>query len=75
MPDQILSMYVIYDHPRDFPDNIVVRRFDIGPGWSRPAEVWALVETLEQAREKVPPGLTLLPRDPADDYGIIESWF
>jgi hypothetical protein len=74
MDDKILSMWTIFDHPRDYPDKIVVRRFEIGPGWSRPAEVWALTDTLEEARATIPEGRTIIPRDPADDYNIIESW-
>jgi hypothetical protein len=65
-----VSLYVIYDHPRDYPESFVVRRWDL----EIPREVVGTAPTLEAARELVPPGLYNLERYEGDDPNIVEVW-
>lgn len=72
-----LSIYTIYDHPKDFPDGFICRRFEsTGVPVARviACEVVGTGETLEQVRQCLPPGLVRLDRHPNDDPNIIETW-
>jgi hypothetical protein len=71
-----LPMWVIYDHPRDFPEHFVVRMQCSGapPFGSRVASIAVLCRTLEEARAQVPIYCSLFGRDPADDPVIVETW-
>lgn len=74
-PDGFLRAWVIYDHPTDHPDHYVVRGQRIEPGAVVPdADPLAVVDTLDQARDRVPFGCTCLGRHPADDRKIVEVW-
>jgi hypothetical protein len=70
-----LSMLVIYQSPRDYPDKIVGRWHHIRPGGTSidldPAFV---VDALTEARAEIPPGLHNLGRKPEDDPVIVEVW-
>lgn len=66
--------FTIYDHPRDYPDKFVVRAFAIFPGEVLASGECILCDTLEEAREKIPPGLICLPRAEGDDPVIVEVW-
>lgn len=71
-----LEQYVVYDHPRDDPDHIVVRRWEIGPGMITAKESTP-VETLDEARAYIQseaPGTVMLYRSPEDDPAIMEVW-
>lgn len=69
-PGGLLEMFVVYDHPLDYPGHFVVRR------WSgdQPTENFAVARTIEEARAHVPMGLHRLPRQPDDDAAIVEVW-
>lgn len=62
--------FVLYDHPSDFPDKIVVRVFDM----DMPTNCVAVFNTLQEARAAMPEQFIRLARDPADDPVIIESY-
>lgn len=69
-----LLMYVIYEHPKDYPDRFVVRRARIrGPKVKLDA-VPMLADDLEDARSCVPPDLIRLKRYMLDDPCIVEVW-
>lgn len=71
----IIQLYAITHKTSDYGDKFVVRIFDIGPGLYAPRrEPFALEDTLEAARAKLPKGLQRLPRDQNDDPVIVESW-
>ena len=68
------SVWSIYDHPRDHPSSFVVRetvagatRIVISPG-----AMYA--NTVEEAHAKLPPGSTILPKDPQNPPNPIEVW-
>lgn len=65
-----IDIWVIYKHPKDFPNKYVVRH------WinENPTKTMYTANTLEEIRKKIPQGLTLLPRFPQDDPKIVEVW-
>jgi len=69
-PTEMPSLYVIYDHPRDFPDHWVVRVWH----GEIPRGDGVLFDSLEEARASLPPGATNLHREPGDDSAIAECW-
>jgi hypothetical protein len=69
-----LAMFVVYRHPKDYPDKFVVRRWDIFHGKAIPTQWVRTAESLEQIREEIPPGLARILRDPTDDPSIVECW-
>lgn len=70
-----LAVWVIYDHPKDYPDFYVVRKQIAGNGQVRPTGHYFLSNTLGPLRQIVEAmGLTCIPRDPSDDPVIVECW-
>jgi len=70
MNESGISLWVIYDHPFDFPQAFVARRYVI----DRPTADIIQGHTLEAVREKLPAGLARIERDPKDDPKIVEMW-
>ncbi len=66
-----LVMYVIYDHPRDYPHAFVVRMWEDDAPRELP---FAIQPTLDDARATLPPGLHRIDRHPFDDAVIVEVW-
>ena len=70
----MLITYTIYDHPIDYPDKFVIRKFDSG----QPTLTAYVANTLEEARTIVrhlmPDGGFCFPRDETDDVKIVETW-
>ena len=65
-----LSLWTIYDHPRDYPRCFVARRYELDQAT---ADVLT-AGTLADLRAKLPPGLTRLERAEGDDAKIVEVW-
>ncbi len=76
--DGVLYLYQIFYQPRDYPNHYVVRRFAIrrgSPDAIPDAQPWAVVDTLDEARETVPFEADFrMPREEHDDRGIVETW-
>jgi hypothetical protein len=70
VPDGPLELFIIYDHPRDYPGHFVVRRWVL----DSPTADFAIADTLEAARAEVPAGMHRIPRRPEDDPVIVETW-
>jgi hypothetical protein len=70
----MMSMFAIYDHPRDFPEHFVVREWLVAKGLVVPMQEYALASTLDEARAEIPPGMVLIPRFENDDPKIVEVW-
>lgn len=69
-----LPMWVVYrPTTRDFPGEWVMRMHLTLPQ-PKPTSVLIVADTLEAARERLPPGLVMLARDPGDDPTIEEVW-
>lgn len=70
-----MIMYVIYVNPRDFPGKVVVRRWGIeADGPAAEDEPMLVTDSIDQAREALPPGLFNVRRSPNDDPVIAEVW-
>jgi hypothetical protein len=70
-----LDMWTIYFNPRDYPDLWVARRFVIGGGpVPQPTADMFVADSLAEVRALLPCGLAMIPRDPTDDYQIVETW-
>lgn len=71
---EFADTWIIYDHPPEAEKYFVVRHWR-----STPADVKIMaaiaVDTLEQAREIIPPGLTMHPHKPSNAvHAILEAW-
>lgn len=74
---QPLVMYAIYDHPIDYPEAFVCRRWFCYPGKDEPVadpKPWYIDLTLDAVRQQIPPGLVCLTRMEGDDPKIVETW-
>lgn len=69
-----LSMWVVYDRPKDYPDGYIARRHEAHPGYSLPTGDTMTSETLDGLRAKLAPGRARFPREPNDDPVIVETW-
>lgn len=66
-----LSLYVVYDRPTDFPDGVVIRRWEM----DQPKEIVAVCADLEEARDCLESfGLINVGRKPGDEKQIVEVW-
>lgn len=73
--DDGLAMWTVYDHPIDYPDLFVARRFRIVAGLDPIAEPGVIMgATLDEVRALLPQGLICLGRAPGDDPAIVETW-
>jgi hypothetical protein len=68
-----LDMWTIYDHPLDFPNHFVARRWEVTEE-ARPTNQIMVAPTLAILRAMLPPGLTRILRDPRDEPAIVETW-
>lgn len=71
----VLSMWVVYEHPKDFPASWVARRWDLRKG--HPVATANMIETNSLAEVRAlleRMGLTCMPRDPRDEPQIVEVW-
>ncbi len=69
-----LSMWVIYDRPRDMPKQVVARRHEIRGPLHGPTSDYVTGDTVESVRGLLPPGLHRMPRAPCDEPQIVEVW-
>lgn len=70
-----LAVWVIYHRPKDFPDGYVLRcQYAMPDGTVKADDMAWQTESLEAARKIVPPGLTMMARNPEDDPHIVETW-
>ena len=72
----VLRQWVIYDHPRDYPDGYVVREWHIVRGSDTPVvtDNARTAASIEGARAWVPEGLICIGRYPEDDPNIAAVW-
>lgn len=67
----LLNIWTVYDHPKDFPNSFVARRFEMDKITDDVIEA----ATLDALREKFANcGLVCLTRHPNDDPCILETW-
>lgn len=63
-------MLVVYDHPSDFPDKMVIRLFSS----FEPTEFHQTADTLRGLDIFIPPTFHNIPRHKDDDPVIVEVW-
>jgi hypothetical protein len=63
-------VFIIYSNPLDFPGKFVVRLFDA----DQPTDQHFVVDTLEQAQNAIPFGMTRFRRMAQDERQIVETW-
>lgn len=69
-----LTLWVIYKHPRDFPQFYVVRQHHVNGDWLAVSPIGILCRDLDEAREQIPGWLHCLGRFNEDDPAIVEVW-
>ena len=71
MTAEPLRIWVVYEHPTDYPDSYVARM------WlnEKPSGSVVICPTLGMLRDHLlEMGLTPIDRDPKDDPKIVETW-
>jgi len=67
-----LEIWTLYDHPRDYPNSYVARKFLN----DKPTSEFMVSPSLASLRKYFDQkGLLCLNRDPNDDPVIVETWF
>ena len=67
----MIEMWTVYDHPSDYPDKYVARRFE----GESPTKTLIMGDDIEALRGfMVSMGLTCLTRREGDDPCIMETW-
>lgn len=73
-PLRVLSIWTVYDHPKDYNDAFVARKFLN----DKPTDDILLAPTLEELRKAVQKAadyeLLRMERSECDDPFIVESW-
>jgi hypothetical protein len=70
----VLSMWTVYDHPRDFPHSYVARRFEVGQDGAHPTEDFIQGDLAIIRKSFSQCGLVCLTRDESDEPQIMETW-
>jgi hypothetical protein len=68
-----LEFWTIYDHPRDYPDSFVLRRWTLDPG-AQPDSEARTGAAPDDLRALIPPGAYDPGRMARDDPVIVEVW-
>jgi len=71
-----LAMWAVYDHPSDYPDKFVARRFDVDASGPKPSASVIIMDDLDKLRDVLAfeLHLTCLTRNEGDDPVIVETW-
>ena len=68
-------MWVVYDHPSDYPEHYVARQHVVGTGGDEATDRVLASPTLESLRVALAEiGLVCLTRSDEDDPVIVETW-
>ena len=73
----MLTMFTVYQRPKDYPDEFVVREYEIRQEQVVASRLVVRAPTLDAARRALRrrrPDLVCIPRALADDPVIVESW-
>ncbi len=74
MADTDLRIYVMYDHPRDYPNEVVVRRWTVAGAAAVAGPIVARGPTIASVRAQLPRPLYRLDSFAEDDPKIAEVW-
>lgn len=65
-------LFVVYEHPADYPDKYVVRLWDL----NKPTDMIAIADTYEALLKAIPTDrMCRWGRTSIDDPCIVETWF
>ena len=70
-------LWVVSDHPSDFPQHFVARRWDYVQGQWQPTDDLIMSLYLERLRDRLchdKKVLSRLPRHPNDEPQVLETW-
>lgn len=70
----VMPLWVVMFSPSDMPNKFVARKHIVGLGNVVATQEVYTADTLEELRDLLPPGLTLMERHPSDDPVILETW-
>lgn len=71
----LLSLWTVYDHPRDYPHGYIARRWEIERTGPEATDDVLHAHDLESIREHLRNlGLTCLARHAEDEPQIVETW-
>lgn len=72
----LLSMWTIFDRPRDHPDGFIARCFETGGGNPEPVAtgytIMGRLDLIRQCMERC--GLYCMTRSPGDHPNVVETW-
>jgi len=75
MPRDRLAIWTVYDHPPDYPEHFVARKFNVSAAGAVPCGTLVISTNLEDLQDElVAHGLSRLERSPQDDPKVLESW-
>lgn len=71
-----LAMWTVYDHPTDYPEKYVARRFEVDRSGPKPTDSIIIAPDLDSLRAILALDLHLvcLARSEEDDPKIVETW-
>jgi hypothetical protein len=75
--DDVLTMYVVIEHPYDYPESYVIRQWDILRGEVHVRDIVAVADTRQEVERvllETRPGLVYMPPQRADDKVIVGVW-
>ncbi len=67
---KVFPIFTVFHSPKDFPGKYVVRLFD----GKAPTRLLSVKDTLEEARQTIPPLFKRVDRSPTDNPAIVEIW-
>jgi hypothetical protein len=71
-----LSLWTVYDHPKDHPGGFIARRFETGGGTPEPVAtdhvITGELALIRQSMERC--GLYCMQRDSSDPANVVETW-
>lgn len=70
-----LIIWTLYEHPTDYPNEYVLRRFDVEPDMAIGTKHCLTADTADELRDAaMRAGLTRIKRNPEDESQVMESW-
>lgn len=70
-----LEMWIVYDHPADYPEHFVARKWTAKAGAAVATMEYRFAKTLDEIRQAIPQGLHRFPRNEQDEPQVVETWF
>lgn len=74
MEKHYLSVWTVFDHPTDYPEVFIARKWLLVSGVAVATSETVTGPTLQSVRDQIPAGLHCFARSPEDDVYIVESW-